>query len=121
MGLGMAVGYKMGENANKKVEGNIDMTYPGQVTNNNSELTPEERELNAIKGMFVGGYIGGLSVAAIGAILFFTAPDIGGALFVFGTLGTILLKPLLLSVGIEVETPELDPSDIYHPDLPTYK
>ena len=124
IGLGMAAGYKMGEESSEIVEGNIDMFHPDQLPNpdkDNTELTDEQREMNALKGMFVGGYVGALSVAFLGAVLYFKDPSIGGALFVAGTLGTILLKPFLLSVGIEVETPELDPSDIYQPDLPQYK
>lgn len=38
-----------------------------------------------------------------------------------GVIATILFAPLLMAFGMEVETPKLDPSDIYQPNLPTFK
>ena len=122
--IGAVVGAVLGANLSENIEGNIDATPPGNPTevDENKELTTTDITMNSVKGAFLLAHSTGVAVSGVGAIIALCGDVYSGAqLYVWGSLYATLFGLLLIPFGIEVQSPELDPSDIYQPNLPNNK
>ncbi|MGM9632396.1 MAG: hypothetical protein ACI3XL_04820, partial [Eubacteriales bacterium] len=122
--IGAVVGAILGANLSENIEGNIDATPPGKPieVDENKGLTTTDIAMNSAKGALIYAHSAGVIVAGAGAIITLCGDVYSGAqLFAWGSLYATLFGLLLISFGIEVQSPELDPSDIYQPDLPNNK
>ena len=81
----------------------------------------QDRVMNIIKGALVFAFSGAVVVSFVGSMIGFADLPTGSQLFAFGALWANVLGLFLLPLGFDVQSPELDPSDMPQVDLPTFK
>ena len=138
---GAVIGAIAGVLANHNLGSNIDAkpstpspVNPSINTNDSMEfednsLTFGDRMLNMGKGALLGTWVGSMAtmVAGVGVALLGAATGAGIVIaggigtFAFGQATALLISPLLFALGIQVNTPDEDPTQKYETGLPQIK